>query len=84
MSRPSDDVNMSMKENPVDDIDAAAKSSVAKSTASSIPKPKAPLAAVENHILNGMTEAAFSISSAMWSAPSTPKAANISKPFEHF
>lgn len=59
MSRPSADVNMSMKGNPVGELDAATKSSVAKSTARRIPRPKAPFAAVENHILNGMTVAAL-------------------------
>ena len=72
MLRPSADVNISMKGNPVAEVDAATKSSVAKRTARRIPKPKAPFATVENHILNGMTDAALSISSAMWSAPSTP------------
>ena len=53
-----------MKGKPVGDEDAATKSGVAKRTARIMPKPKAPLARVENHMLNGITDDALPISSA--------------------
>lgn len=64
-SRPSAEVKMSMNGNPVTDVEAAAKSGVTNRTASIMPSPSTPFAAVENHMLNGITEAAFSISSAI-------------------